>query len=305
MGATVNKRSLQAYHGGAAVSTAVINGIAAGGLMSAQIDEGYDDIITAPHDGNNFPTTDRLTQFCRGTITSQDWITMLSVLNGTTGTYVFYEKESGVDTVTKHTLVNPVIFSAAVSLGHRSHGSCAWSFECKAADDTTGFSVGTTPFHQVDNGAAAPSAITAKGRSLEMTATTHSGNTINHVIGLDFTLAAQLVRASQDGDVGYTAVDKIYSGTPVSGTITFQESIVSDGDTRPQVLLADDPADLVVAVKQEQGGSNKTLTINDVMFTSLGASYDSGTGYRTHTMPFIVSPQSGVNFTSATVITIA
>ena len=164
--ATVNKRTLQAYHGGATDTTAVINGIDAGGLMSAQIDEGFDDIITAPHDGRNFPTVDRLTEFCRGTVVSQDWIEMLNVLNGTTGTYVFYEKESGADTVTVHTLNNPVIFSAAVSLGHRAHGTCTWSFECMGADETTGFAAGTSPYHQVDNAADAPAAITAKGRSL-------------------------------------------------------------------------------------------------------------------------------------------
>ena len=96
--ATTNKRLHKAYHGGAATSTANINGISAGGLVSAAISQGYEDILSTPADGKSFPQVDRLTQFVRGVVTCQDWTTVISVLNGTVGTYVFYVLESGTST---------------------------------------------------------------------------------------------------------------------------------------------------------------------------------------------------------------
>ncbi len=298
--ATVNQRVHQAYHGGATTSTANINGIAVGGLMSANINVGYDDIITAPHDGNAFPTTDRLTQFCRGTIDCQDWAKVISLLNGTTGTYIFYERESGLATVTKHTITAPVIHQASVSLGHRGHGNAVWSYECKAADETKGF----IDMWAMDNAATAPVAITAKERSLEILNVEHgsAGTDIDHVTDLSFNIGGNLSIASQDGDVGYTAVDVVFGGIPVSGSITFQQAYETPDTIHPIDLLNNAAADLIATIKIEQGGSNKTLTILSAMFTGVQSAPSAGPGYTGYTMSFVCN---GGTLTSATAITIA
>ena len=90
-----------------------INGVDAGGKMNARIDEGYETIIRSEPDGLEAPTIDREVQYCRGSVTTQDWIHATDLLTGTVTTYVFYERKSGVAEETgyiKHTITNPKIW---------------------------------------------------------------------------------------------------------------------------------------------------------------------------------------------------
>ena len=238
MAATVNTRSHQAFHGGALVTTANLNGVAAGGLMSASFQFGYEDIVTAPADGLSFPEVDRLTQYCRGTITSQDWINVISALNGAVGTYIFYSRESGAATYTKWTVTAPVIHSASFNLAHRGYGSCTWNFECKASNTTDGFA---TMLVADTATATAPAVSVTTHRGLEILTVVHTTDTtdIYHVTGLTFNVAGNLMKASQDGDTGYTAVDVVWGGTSMTGTMTIQDSEASDAVTVNTLLALD------------------------------------------------------------------
>ena len=132
--ATVNKRAGKAQ-------AAVINGVDNGGLMSASIQAGYDDINQTPADGLDIPLIDRQTEFVRGSISSQDWTHIIDLLTGAVGTYVFYERKSGVVAATGyilHTLTAPVIQRCGISLNHRGYGVINADFECRAADETKG-----------------------------------------------------------------------------------------------------------------------------------------------------------------------
>jgi len=287
---TVNTRTHRAYHGGAESSTANINGVAAGGLMSAALQFGYEDIITAPADGLSFPVVDRLTQFVRGNITCQDWIKVIDVLNGSrvepNNTYVFYELESGVATCSKYTLLNPTIHAASFSLTHRGYGTVNWDFECMAADENDGL----TDLFAVENGATLPAAALTTARSLEITAAQHAtGPTdIYHITNLSFNVAGTLVKASQDGDVGYTAVDVVWGGIPMGGSITFQDSTNSNV-VKAITLLGLAEGDLTVTVKQSQGASDKTLVLKNLVFTKGNANYDNSGNYTGYTLNFILN----------------
>jgi len=311
--ATVNNRIMKPQ-------ASVINGVDAGGTMIARIASGYDDVNQTPLDGLDIPLVDRLTEFVRGSLTCQDWVHIIDLLTGTVGTYVFYQRKSGTAVATgfiKHTITNPVIHRAALSLIHRGYGTINADFECKAADESKGIS---DMWGQTDD-QAAPSYISA-ARGLEITACAHNSVDIYHTIGLDFEIAMQLMKASADGDVGYTAVDAELGGAPQTqnrafgdpggispmGTLTFQDASITDGNILAQDLIAASAGDLVLTVKQAQGAAAKTVTIANVVFTGIDASPSADGGYTDFSMPFVVANDADTPLTLAgdnKIITIA
>ena len=289
MAATINTRSLQAFHGGALVGTDNFvggTGYSAGGLMSYAMQFGYDDIVVAPADGLSFPEVDRLGQFCRGTITCQDWTEVINVLNNVTTSYVFYSRESGLTSFSKYTLTAPVVYAASFSFTHRGYASCTWNFETRAASEAVGFSAA----FGVDNATGtAPAATLTTARGIEITAAQHATDTtdINHVTNLTCNIAGRLVKASQDGDVGYTAVDVVWGGAPMGGSITFQDS--ADSNVVKAVTLAGlAEEDLTVTIKQSQAGS-KSLVLKNCVFTDGAANYTNDGTYAGYTMNFILN----------------
>jgi len=300
--ATVNKRAGKAQ-------AAVINGVDAGGLMVAAIQAGFDDILQSPADGLEIPLIDRATEFVRGSINSQDWVHLVDLLTGVVGTYVFYERKSGVAVATgyiKHTLTAPVIHRCGINLTHRGYGTANADFECKPADETKG----VADMWQLADTQAAPSYISA-ARGLEITACVHDATlTVKHVTGLDFVIAMLMSKASQDGDVGYTAVDAELGGIPPTGTLRFQDSSVKDESTElmAEQLLAAAAGDLVLTVKQSQGATAKTVTIANVVFDSIDTAPAAGTPYTEYSMPFRVANDADTPLTLAgtdKIITIA
>jgi len=129
--ATVNERV-------GVIQASVINGIDAGGTMSARIEAGYDEIIESEPDGLEVPISDRGAQFVRGTVVTQDWVKAVELLTGTVGSYCFSERQSGVAVDTgyiKHTITNPVIHNVRLDFNKGGYATAAFDFECRAADD--------------------------------------------------------------------------------------------------------------------------------------------------------------------------
>jgi len=285
---TVNKRAGK-------LRSVVINGIDVGGAMQAQINAGYDDKLQSPADGLEIPLLDRLTEFVRGSITSQDWAHIVDLLTGTLGTYVFYERKSGVVAATgyhKHQLTNPVLHRASINLSHRGYGVLNADFECKAADETKGIE----DIWAMTDSQAAPTYVAAI-RSLEITACTHNSVAIHHVTGFSFSLAMELSKASHDGDVGYTAVDAELGGIPPSGTLRFQDSGITSNKLVAEALLKAAKATLVVTVKQSQGATAKTITIANVIFDTLDTSPAAGTPYTEYSLSFRVANDATTQLT--------
>lgn len=278
--ATVNNRVMKPQ-------AVTINGISAGGLVTCRLQAGYDNILQNPVDGLQVSMVDRLTEFVRGNLVSQDWIHFLELLTGTMGTYVFYERKSGAAEATgyiKHTITNPVVHRCSLNLTHRGYGTVSADFECKAADETKGILDMWTPL----DSQAAPSYVSA-ARSLEITACAHGALSVYHVTRLSFDIVLQLIKASQDGDVGYTAVDALLVGIVPSGTLTIQDSAITTAKLKAVELITASAGDLALTVKQSQGAANKTLTIANVVFGSGEQNADVNSEYDEFNIPFMVA----------------
>lgn len=265
--------------------TISINGVDAGGMMSARITEGFDNILTTPPDGLNFPLVDRLTQFCRGTLVTQDWVEFVNILTGASTSLVFYEKQSGADTFIKHTINNPIVHRARLSFNHRSYARVEFDFECKAASaaDTL------ADMHEMTDAQTSPLYSPAV-RGVEITAASHGTQDILHVARFDFDIAFTLFKASHDGDLAYTAVDAAYGDSAPSGTLVFQDASITSAKLLAQTLVLASAAALELTIKQSQGAAAKTVTIANVLFGSAdeGPSAESK-DYSEFSLPFMVA----------------
>lgn len=278
----------------------VINGIDAGGAMTATINAGYDNLLYSAPDGLQVPVKDKETQFVRGSITTQDWIKLLTVLLGTVGTYVFYERKGGTAETggyIKHTLNNPIIHRAAIRLTQGSYAVASFDFECRPADEAKGIA---DMWAMLDT-QNAPTYITAArgGWRIESAAHGTGGSLIDiyHVTAFDFTLAMPLVRACNDGDIGYTAVDARVDGLTAVGSISFQDSTIAAAILTAQKLLLAVKAALVLTIRQSQGAANKVITIANVDFNNIGRTADVNTPFAEHTASFDVANVAGTPLT--------
>jgi len=279
--ATVNKRVM-------APQATVINGVDLGGTMTAAISEGYENILKSAPDGLQLPTIDREIQFCRGTIVSQDWTEAINLLTGTVGTYVFYERSSGVAAATgyiKHTLTSPVIHRIAIRLTKGGFAQVEFGFECKAADETTTLA----DMHAMTDGQAAPSDISSARGGFRVTTTAHGDVSVYHVTDFTFSLQLPLARACNDADIAYTAVDTILTGLSASGSIGFQDSEITSAKLKCQDLLLASAANLVLTVVQSQGATSKVITIANTVFLSAGENSDVGAQYTGYSAQFDIA----------------
>lgn len=271
--ATVNKR----------VSTpqaTTINGIDVGGVMTANLSNGYDSKAKSAPDGLGGPSLkDKYGAFVRGSITTQDWATMISLLTGTLDTYVFYERKSGVAEATgyiKHTITNPVIHSVSMSIqsggNNTTYATVTFEFECKAADETKDIE----DMWPQEDSQAKPTYISAARGGLRIVSAIHGTGVdeinLYHATGFSFSIKLPLFKESNDGDVGYTCVDARTEGMQCQGSVNFQDaSIVAAQDVATQLVKATAAA-LVLTVRQGQGAASKLITINGVDFDNASRS---------------------------------
>jgi len=266
-----------------------INGVDAGGLMQATISAGYENIIRSGPDGFQVPIIDREIQFVRGTIVSQDWIHLLDLLTGTVSTYVFYERKSGVAETTgyiKHTLTNPVVHNVRISQSKGGYMTVAADFECRADDPTKTIRIMWT---QADEQAAPTYVSAARGGWRVKSAVHNPGvdqDDIYHVMSFDFGITLPLLRACNDADVAYTAVDTVLTGMSAAGNITIQDSEIATSILKVQELVTASRANLVLTVTQSGGAADKVLTIAGVIFHSAARAEGQYTQY---SLPFEVS----------------
>jgi hypothetical protein len=298
--ATVNKRvySPQAQ---------VINGVDAGGAMSAIIDEGYDNVIRSAPDGLAVAVVDRQVQYCRGTVVSQDWIHMIDLLTGTVGTYVFYERKSGAAAATgyiKHTITNPVIYKARIAANAQGYMTVSFDFECKAADETKTIA----DMHTITDSQAAPTYVSAARGGYRVETCVHGAVSIYHVTAFDFEIAMQLLKACNDADIAYTAVDAREDGMSAQGSLSFQDAEVTVAKLKCQDLALAAAGSLVLTVTQSQGATDKVITIARVIFNTAQPSSRSGGDFSEYRAGFEVTNDPATPLTLAganEIITIA
>ena len=270
------------------IQASVINGIDAGGTMSARIQAGYDEIIESEPDGLEVPISDRGAQFVRGTVVSQDWIHAVELLTGTLGTYVFHERQSGVAALggyITHTITNPVIHNIRIDLTKGGYATVTFDFECRAADEIETIA---DMWGMLDD-QAAPTYVTAARGGWRVQTALHGAVNIYHVSSFSFALKLDLVKACNDADVAYTCVDARLDGARPTGSITFQDSSIATAQLKAQQLGLAARASLVLTVTQSGGAAAKTITILGVIFDSLGSNAGSNVKFTDYTMPFRVT----------------
>ena len=276
----------------------VINGVDAGGKMTARIEQGFENVLRSSPDGLEVPMIDREVQFCRGSITTQDWTHVADLLTGTVGTYVFYERKSGVAVATGfivHTITNPVIHRVALKIVKGKYAGITFDFECLAADETKGFA----DMHGVTDSSAAPTYVSAARGAYRISTAVHGAQSTYHVTSFDFTMELPLVKACNDADVGYTCVDARLSGLKATGSITFQDATIATGALVAQTLLAAVRATLVLTATQGGGGTAQTITIAGVIFTPGSANSDANSDFSDYSLNFEVSNDTTTQLTLA------
>lgn len=273
-----------------------INGVDAGGAMSAVISSGFDNQMYSAPDGLQLPVKDKETQFVRGTITTQDWLHAIDLLTGAVGTLVFYERKSGVAAATgyiKHTINNPVIYSMDLNFQKGGYATATFNFECKAADETEGIA----DMWAITDSQPAPGYISAARGGYRVRSCAHGSLDINHVMNFSFKIAMPLDKACNDGDVAYTCVEARLEGMRADGSISFQDGDVTTGKLVCQQLALASTADLVIEVTQGQGAAAKTITIANVDFNGVGSSSDVNASFTGYTAEFDVANDAGTPLT--------
>lgn len=290
--ATVNKRV-------GLPQAVTINGVDAGGAMMARIDAGFDNIMRSAPDGLSPPVQDKEVQYVRGTIVTQDWIEAVNLLTGVVGTYIFYERKSGVAEATgfvKHTITAPVIHQVTITLTKGGYAIVSLNFECRAADETKTIA----DMWALLDSQAAPAYISAARGGFRVVSAVHGASIdIYHTMSFNFTLALPLVRACNDGDVGYTCIDARVSGLTAGGSISFQGGEITGAILTCQELIAAAKGTLVITVKQGQGGANKVITIAGVDFSSISSPSDVNTPFTEYAANFDVANDAGTPLTLA------
>jgi hypothetical protein len=291
--ATVNKRLKKPQ-------ALVINGVDVGGVMTAVIQQGYDNSLSSAPDGLQLPVIDREIEFTRGTVTTQDWVHAIDLLTGTVGTYVFYERKSGVAAATGYvlyTITAPVIHNVSLTLSKGGYMTCTFAFECRAADESKGIADMLT----ITDTQAAPTDIASARGGYRVTGTTHGTGldeiVVYHLNAFNFSLAMPVVKACNDSDIGYTCVDAELTGMAASGSIGFQDGEITTSLLKAQNLLTADPATLVLTVTQGQGATAKTITIANADFSGFGSQSDASAPFTGFSADFDVANDAGTPLT--------
>ncbi len=285
-------RGLQSIAGG----TANFNGQDAGGLMSANIDAGFDNIINPTHDGLIFPIPEKLIPYVRFSVQSQDVEQAIAVFNGASDDYTFYTKETGLASYDMQVLLFPQIHSLDINLVNNGYSSCSWSAECKPVDGTK-----THKDMWASTINTEKPAFLSSNRAVKIVSVVGT-STITHVMGVTFSLNATLLRESMDGALGYTQIEM--ENYTAGGSVTFQDTTVATSTLLAVKLLNDAVANLTITMKDSGLAGTATYVIKNVTYTNITTNRDDSGNYVSHTANFIVSDNSGTPVTAANVIAI-
>jgi hypothetical protein len=257
-----------AYEKTAGLFGNIINGVDEGGPMSIALDEGYDELVESGPDGSEVAIVDRESQFVRGTVTTQDWDTVIALLSGTLGTYVFYERKSGVAAATgyiKHTITAPVIWDVSFNWQKGQCGTVTFKFECRFV--TAADVISTV--HAITDSQAAPSDILPDHGGYRVVTALHGALAIYALNSFSFHIGLKLAKACNDGWKGYGSVDaELIGGTTPDGSLSCQDSSVASSKIKSSQLLEAARASLVLTCKQSGGAANKVVTIAGVIFAT-------------------------------------
>ncbi|HOQ06047.1 MAG TPA: hypothetical protein PKY88_12635 [Anaerohalosphaeraceae bacterium] len=265
-----------------------VNGVSVGGTVSVRLTAGFDNILRSGADGLQVPIVDRDVQFVRGSVTVQDWPKVLDLLTGTVSNLVFYERKSGTGPTggyIKHTLNNPCIHNIRLEIRQGSYASVSFDFECRFGDETAAIA----DVWQQTDAQNAPTYVSAARGGWRIRSCLHGNTAIAHPLGLSLSVSVPMLRACNDADLGYTAVDlSPECGLAVNGSLSFQDASIQNNVILSNQLLTSSAAALQLVLVQSAGGTPLELTIAGVLFGSADAS-GGQLAYDVFSMPFSIS----------------
>lgn len=261
----------------------VINGVSAGGATAVMYEEGYDEIIESAGDGHTAKQKDRTNQFVRGTIATEDWTKIISMLTGAVDDFVVYENESGKATYLKHTFSKPVVYAISLQVQNGSYATIAAKFECRASAETDTI----VNLHATDDGQTLPAGVFPGRGGIRINSALLGALAISHIKTLSLDITFGLLKSNGDDDIAYTAVDRLDDNVSVTGSIEFEAGF-SGASLLSQQLLIAAAADLVFTVTQAGGTAQKTITIKRAIFNTNSGNMKTK-GYAANTMPFTIT----------------
>lgn len=289
--ATVNQRIFKP-------EATTINSVALGGAVTVRTQAGHEGIYRSAPDGLSLPVVDRDCQYVRGTVTVEDWPDAISLITGPLGTMVFYERKSGTAAGTgyvKHTVTNPVIHAIRLAITKGQFAGLSFDFECKFASEAATIN----DVWVMTDAQAAPTYVASARGGWRISAAVHGSQDIYHLMSAAFNLTIPVLKACNDADVGYTAVDACpESGMSATGALGFQDAAITSTQLLMNILLVAAAADLVITVIQSAAAASKVITIANVFFGS-GSASGGGIKYTGFDLPFEVTNDATTPLTLA------
>lgn len=294
--ATINRRTRK-------ILSTTFNGVDAGGAMSGRFEAGYDMVLRSAPDGlGGPPLSDLYVEYVRGDLATQDFSQFLSLLTAAASSYVCYERKDGVAPASgyiKHTLTNPVAHTARLSISKDGYavGSCV--FECRPADESKGFA----DMWQITDEQSKPTYLAAARGGYRIAACSFAPPLpadpipVYHLTGVELSIALQLIRESNDADVGYTCCDVDDEGGTYDGTVEFQDSSVAGGQLMAQQLISAGRGTLSLTLRSSGGAADKTVEIAGVRFVRADRSAAQGITSQTLSFEIVNDPTTPLSLT--------
>lgn len=278
-----NKRVFQ-------VQAATVNGVAVAGLSRISFDASYRDVVRSRPDGAvGVEDVDRVGLVIGVTIECADVMKVNQLLNAAPGTMLFYAKESGAATYHKYTTAGSTLVLTGMDMNLQKNVDAALTLRGRLA--VTSGSSDLKDVIKVDDGEVAGTLVYPVRLQRPNNASYSVGPlTPLHLESMNLSLDAVVIDDYADADVAVTAVD-VVGWNPLRTTLVHKDATMKSGtapleDITGQLMNAARGI-LTVTLLGRGGAANKTLTINNLLFT--GAQPNFGPDYG----QFTLSGESG------------
>ena len=267
-----NKRIFQ-------VQGLVSNGVSIGGLASLDFDAAYKDVIQSTPDGAvGAEDVDRAGLRVAASLQCSDVAKMNAVLDSAPGSTSFSGKESGASTWHNY-VVQSILWSGMnLSMSKNADGGLGMDGVVRFADGTKDLQDAIT----LAAAEATPPTLTYPARLYRPnTASFDPDGAADaiaplHVESVNLTVNGNVLEDYGDTDIGQTAVD-LAGWNPLQVTLVIRDASdpgAEAGDIASKIIAAARGA-LTVALLGRAGAADKTLTVNNLVFTGVRASHSA------------------------------
>jgi len=262
----------------------VTNGVSVGGLASMDFAADYADVIESPPSSAfGVEDVDRGGLKIDVSMSCSDVMKANGILGSTPGVTTYSGKESGLTTYKDYTTQQIVWSGMDMSLAKNADGKLDCKGALRFADNTTTLA---NAIAVASAAVGAPPLVTPVRLYRPNTASFDpdgAGLAIPalHAESVRLSLSGNVIQNYGDDDIGHTAVD-LQSWGALKTTLTFRDASDAGGSDIASQLMAAVRGVLTVVLLGRGASANKTLTINNLLWT--GVQKKQGDGYFEFTM---------------------